>query len=158
MKDGNKIYLFFNSVHLLKSIHNNLLNNKRFLFPAFNFNGFLDPIKCEGGEISWNLLHNVHEMDEKLGSNLRKTPKLSARALIPGNNKQSVPLVLAIFHKTTSAAITEYFPQCNSVSNFLKLIHAWWDISNSISQFNTNNLLGNAAILNYMKPDFLRLD
>ena len=96
-------------------------------------------------------------MDEKLQSNLRKAPKLSARALHPGNNKQSVPLVLAIFHETTSAAITSYFPQCNGACNFLKLINAWWVISNSKSQFNTNNLLGNASILNDMKPDFLRL-
>ena len=35
-------------------------------------------------------------MDEKLRSNLRKAPKLSARALHPGNKKQSVPLVLVI--------------------------------------------------------------
>ena len=103
-------YLFFDSVHLLENICNNLLNNKRFLFPAFNFNGLLDPITCEDGEISWKLLHDVHEMDEKLGSNLRKAPKLSARALHPGNNKQCVPLVLPIFHETTSAAITEYPP------------------------------------------------
>ena len=96
-------------------------------------------------------------MEEKLGSNLRKAPKLSARALHSGNNKQSVLLVLAIFHETTSAAITEYFPQCNGASNFLKFINAWWVISNSKSQFNTNNLLDNAAILNDMKPDFLRL-
>ena len=52
IKDGNKIYLFFDSVHLLKNIRNNLLNNKRFIFPAFNFDGFLDPIKCNGGEMS----------------------------------------------------------------------------------------------------------
>ena len=37
----------------------------------------------------------------------RCAPELSARALHPGNHKQSVPLVLAIFHETTSAAITE---------------------------------------------------
>ena len=96
-------------------------------------------------------------MDEKLGSTLRKAPKLSARALHHDNNKQRVPLVLAIFHKTTSEAITEYFPQCNGTSNFLKLINAWWVTSNSKSQFNTNNPLGNADILNDMKPDFLRL-
>ena len=122
MKDGNKIYLFFDSAYLLKNNRKNLLNNKIFLFLAYNFDGFLDPIKCGGGETSWKLLHDVHEMDKKLGSNLRKPPKLSARALHPGNNKRSVPLVLAIFHETTSAAITEYFPQCNGVSNFLKLM------------------------------------
>ena len=41
-KDGSKIYLFFDSVHLMKNIRNNLLNNRRFLFPAFSFSGFYD--------------------------------------------------------------------------------------------------------------------
>ena len=34
------IYLFYNSVHLMKSIRNNLLNQKRFLFPPFEFKEF----------------------------------------------------------------------------------------------------------------------
>ena len=31
----------------------------------------------------------------------------------------------------------------------------WWIISISKSQFNNNNLLGNAVMLDDMKPDFL---
>ena len=46
MKDGNKIYLFFDSVYLLKNI--NLLNNN---FLHLILMVFLDPIKCGGGEI-----------------------------------------------------------------------------------------------------------
>ena len=46
-KDGSKIYLFFDSVHLMKNIRNNLLNNKMFLFPAFSFSGFYDQINCD---------------------------------------------------------------------------------------------------------------
>ena len=93
-------------------------------------------------------------MDEKL--NFRKATKLSAKALHSGNNKQSVLLVLAIFHETISAVTTSYFPQGNDASNFLKLTNACWVISNPKSQFNNNNLLGDVAIPDDTKPDFLR--
>ena len=140
----------------MKNIRNNLLNNKRFLFPVFSFSGFYDQINCYGGEISWKLFHDVYEKDEKLQSNLRKAPKISAKVIHPGNNKQSVPLALAIFHETKSAAITSYFPERSCASNFLKLINAWWVVSNSKTEFNSNNRLGNAAILGDNKPTFLR--
>ena len=91
-----------------------------------------------------------------LQSNLRKAPKMSARVLHPGSNKQSVPLALAIFHETTSAAITSYFPNCKDASDFLKVFNTWWIITNSKSKFNTNNRIGNAAILGDNKPDFLK--
>ena len=155
-KDGSKFYLFFDSVHLMKNIRNNLLNNKWFLFPAFSFSGFYDQINCDGGEISWKLFHDVYEKDEKLQSNWRKAPKISVKVIHPGNNKQSLPLALAIFHETTSAAITSYFPERSCASNVLKLINAWWVVSNSKTEFNSNNRLGNAAILGDNKPTFLR--
>ena len=87
---------------------------------------------------------------------MRKAPKISAKVIHPGNNKQSVPLALTIFHETTSAAITSYFPERSCASNFLKLINAWWVVSNSKTEFNSNNRLGNAAILGDNKPTFLR--
>ena len=37
MYESEKIYLCFDTVHLIKSIRNNLLNNKRFIFAAFTF-------------------------------------------------------------------------------------------------------------------------
>ena len=67
-----------------------------------------------------------------------------------------VPLALAIFHETTSAAITSYFPERSCASNFLKLINVWWVVSNSKTEFNSNNRLGNAAILGDNNPTFLR--
>lgn len=102
IQDGSKVYLMYDSVHLMKNIRNNLLKYKRFIFPAFTFSDFIDDISCEAGEISWKLFHDVYEKDLKLQGNLKKAPKLSARALHPGNNKQSVPLALSIFHETTS--------------------------------------------------------
>ena len=74
-------YLFFDTVHLVKNIRNNLLNYKRFIFPQFEFRGFYDPIVVPAGEISWRLLHNVHDRDQALQSHLRQAPKLTYRAL-----------------------------------------------------------------------------
>ena len=55
-----KIYLMFDSVHLIKNIRNNLLNNKRFIFPAFNFGKFEDEITVKAGEIRWKNLLDVY--------------------------------------------------------------------------------------------------
>ena len=35
-----RTYLFFNPVHLVNNIRNNLLNSKKFVFPAFEFTDF----------------------------------------------------------------------------------------------------------------------
>ena len=59
--ESQKIYLFFDTVHLIKSIRNNLLNYRRFLFPSFSFNDFKDPINFQGGELSWKTFHEVKQ-------------------------------------------------------------------------------------------------
>ena len=69
----NKIFNLYDSVHLMKNIRNNLLNAKRFVFPSFDFLEFEDAIHVDAGEISWHLLHNVHEKDEHLTGNLKKS-------------------------------------------------------------------------------------
>ena len=61
-----KIYLFCDSVHLLKNIRNNLFNAKWFIFPEYLFNSESFSIHVPGGEISWSLLHAVHDCDETL--------------------------------------------------------------------------------------------
>ena len=155
-KKDSVIYLFFDVVHLLKNIRNNLLNSKRLIFPAFYFDQFHDVIDVHAGEISWKLLHDVYDRDQLLQSNLKKGFKLSYKSLHPGNNKQSVPLALAIFDPTTSAAIESYFPDRTDASSFLKLINIWWTISNSKQKYNNNYYIGNAAVLGDMKPLFLR--
>ena len=121
-------YLFHDSVYLLKNVRNNLLNFRRFIFPEFHFSAF---ISLPAGKISWKLLHSVFDEDGKLHANLRKANKLTYKVLHPGDNKQSVPLALAIFNPTTSAAIESYFPESNAAAQFLRLINLWWTISNS---------------------------
>ena len=154
--NDQKVYLFFDVVHLMKNIRNNLLNRKRFLFPPFSFSEFYDEVKDAGGEVSWHVLHQVYERDQKLQANMRAAPKLCLKVLHPGSCKQSVSTALAIFHPTTSAAIKFYFPEKTDAAEFLNLIFTWWTISNSKTRFSLTHRLGNAAVYGDHKPEFLR--
>ena len=145
-------YLFFDFVHILKNIRNNLLNSKRLVFPEFQSSFITVP----AGEISWKLIHDVFDKDQTLQANLRKAHKLSYKALQAGDNKQSVPLALAIFDFTTSAALESYFPDRMDAATFLKLINLWWTMSNSNAKYNMNFRVGDAAVLNDGKPLFFR--
>ena len=44
-----------------------------------------------------------------LKANFKKAPKLTTKVLHPGNCKQKVPTVLAIFHEITAAAVQSLF-------------------------------------------------
>ena len=149
-------YLSFDTVHLIKKARNNIRNHKRFLFPSFIFNGFKDSINVAGGELKGKMPYDVFERDSQLDGNLKKAPKLTLKVLHPVSNKQNVPLALAIFDETTSAAFQSYFPQHLSAAEFLHLFQKWRIISNSKSQFSTTDYLGNAAVLGDEKPAFLR--
>ena len=117
---SQKVYLFYDNVHLIKNLRNNLLSKTRLVFPQFSFFEFNDDVIVNPGEISWKLLYDVHEKDQKLDANLRKAPKLTNKVLHPGKYKQKVQLALEILHKTTVAAISSYFPYCNDAVGFLK--------------------------------------
>ena len=150
------IYLFYDTVHLIKNVRNNLLARKKFLFPPFVNEDLSMPVKVAGGEVSWSLLHRVHEEDSKLQSNLRAAPKLTKLVLHPGKAKQSVPIALAIFEESTVAAILKYFPRAQDSAEFLTLFHKWWIISNSKMPYNSRDSLGNAAVNGDGKSSFLR--
>jgi hypothetical protein len=152
---GLKTYLLFDSVHLIKNIRNNLLSRKKLVFPAFEYNNFKDRIYVPNGYIDWALLHLVYEKDQCLDAYLKKAYKLTFRALHPGDNKQSVPLALAIFDETTYSAIRSYYPHREDAAAFLNLISIWWSISNSKVRFNTHNYLGNGITLSDGKFEFL---
>ena len=151
-----KVYLFYDAVHLIKNVRNNLLNRKRFLFPPFEFIGFKDKVTVKGGEVSWKLFHDVHEKDLTLDADLRKAPKLTNKVLHPGKYKQNVQVALDLFNESTIAGLKSYFPLREDAVGFLELFNKWWIIANSKNQFSPNNYLGNAAILNDKKPEFLR--
>ena len=83
-----KTYLFFDIVHIIKNVRNNLLNKKKFVYPKFSFNKFEDPIQVSDGYVDWRLFHQVYERDQKLQANLRKAPKLTYRTLHPGKKSK----------------------------------------------------------------------
>ena len=101
-------------------------------------------------------MHGTYKKNCTLQANLRKAPRLNLKVLHPGNNKQSVPLALAIIHETMTAAIKSCFPEKNKSADFLSLLNIWWIISNSKTKFFPNNPLGNAAIIEGNKPEFLK--
>ena len=101
---NKKTYLFFDNIHLVKNIRNNLLNGKKFVFPPFGFEDGNLSVNCPAGYITWSDLHKIYDKDQALQGNLRKAHKLSYRSLHPGNNKQNVSLALSIFDETTIAA------------------------------------------------------
>ena len=58
-----KKYLFYDAVHLVKNIRNNLLTYGRFIFSSFKFDGFKDPINVPGREIKWTYFYDVQKKD-----------------------------------------------------------------------------------------------
>ena len=65
MIDQDPVYLFFDAVHLIRNVWNNLLAKKKTnIFPTFSFDGFQEKLDVPGGEISWKLLHDVHDIDK----------------------------------------------------------------------------------------------
>ena len=153
---SQKVYLFYDNVHLIKNLRNNLLSKTRLVFPQFSVFEFNDDVIVNPGEIFWELLHDVYEKDQKLDANLRKAPKLTNKMLHPGKYKQNAQLALDIFNETTVAAISLYFPNCNDAVGFLKLFNTCWTISNSKDQYYCGNYIGRVAIQNDNNPGFLR--
>ena len=79
------IYLFYDPVHLIKNIRNNLFARKQFLFPPYICKELHYDVMVAGGQISWNLLHSVHDSDSQCQTNLRAASKLTKTVLHPGN-------------------------------------------------------------------------
>ena len=154
-KNSTKTYMFFDNVHLLKNIRNNLLNSKKFVFPSFSFFMKDQLISAsENGYVAWRDLHDVYDKDTKNKANLRKAPKLTFKALHPGNNKQNVGLASAVFHESTIAACKSYFPNRKDAISFLTLINCWWTVVNSKTRFHSN-AMDNAVTADDRKLKFL---
>ena len=120
------IYLFYDTVHLVKNIQNNLLGRCFFTVPKFELS-ILDVLfSIPEGHVRWCSLHKVHDFDLSLNCHLRKAPALNYSVLHPGNNKQSVPLALAIFDSKTTTAMRQYLQESDYVTPaFLALTENW---------------------------------
>ena len=52
--------------------------------------------------------------------------------------------------------LPDFFPEKTDAAEFLNLFNVWWTISNSKKRDNFSHRLGNAAVVNDRKPQFLR--
>ena len=129
------------------------MNGKKFVFPKFEFHEGTFDISCPAGYITWRDFHSIYEKDKSLSSHLRKAPKILYQTLHPGNNKQNVPLAIAIFHETTIAAAQSYFPDRRDMNGFLSIFNFWWNISNSKMRFSPNPL-SSAVVFEDKKTDY----
>ena len=82
---------------LINNIWSSLLNQKRFVFPSFDFSGYYDDIHATSQEISINFLHVVYDKEDELETNLKKAPKINKNALHPWKFKQNVCAAWGIF-------------------------------------------------------------
>ena len=110
-------------------------------------------ISC--GEISWQLFHKVYEEDQQLQANLKAAPKPTTNVQHPGNCMESVPVTLANFHPSTSAAIKTYIPESDDAATFLTLIYTWWTISNSKQRHIHGRRIMNTVVPDDQNPQFL---
>ena len=94
-----KTYLFYDTIHLVKNIRNNLLHHKRFVFPSFKLDGIKDPVNVPGGEIKWKYFHDVHDKNALLETHMKKAPKLTTKVLHSGNCNQKFRQLLQYFMK-----------------------------------------------------------
>ena len=61
---SQKFYLFYDTVHLIKNVRNNLLSKKQLVFPQFRFFEFNDDVIVNPDDLSWKRLHDVYEKDK----------------------------------------------------------------------------------------------
>ena len=143
--------MFFDTVHLIKNIGNNLIGARFFQIPQLQLELQELTLIVPAGNVSWRRHHKVHDADHSLNFHLRKAPSLNYQALHPGNNKQSVPLALAIFDSKTSAEMREYLKDEDIVTPaFIELINIWWLLVNSKERFHPHHF-GNAFSPNTLK-------
>ena len=129
---NEKIFLLFDSVHILKCIRNNWINlknhNKTFTFP--DFSGLDTMLRASFGD-----LECIHDLE--VSKVLKEAPQLSWKALHPHSlERQNVKLALKIFADTNAAALKCYGPTMEKLKNwegtssFISVICKWWNIVN----------------------------
>ena len=92
--------------------------NKLFQVPPLELTLMDVVINIPPGTIRWSTFHRVHEKDLAIECHVKKASKISYQVFHPGNNKQSVPLALAIFDLSTISAISQYFPEEKTAYHF----------------------------------------
>ena len=151
---NKNLSFFFDNVHLLKNIRNNLLNSKKFVFPQFSFTCLEQIIASADGYIAWNDFKKIYDEDSTLSSHLRNHTSYLCQHFVLTTANKMLSLALAIFDGTTNAAAKCYIPERSDCTSFLTFIHTWWTIVNSKTPFSANPL-ANAIVPCDTKLEFL---
>uniref|UniRef100_A0A1B0GH08 Putative transposase n=1 Tax=Lutzomyia longipalpis TaxID=7200 RepID=A0A1B0GH08_LUTLO len=125
---NKKIFLLYDSVHLLKNIRNNWIRFKgKNVFEYPDFESF-DTKKAD----FWDLRNLYLEEANQI---TRKAHKLNHKSLFPNSlERQKVSLVTNVFDESTVEALKEK-PKYRSTGEFMEIILHWWSIINVKSRF-----------------------
>lgn len=127
------LFFILDSVHVLKCIRNNWLNQRNsgkcMFFP--DINGL--PDKPCVLTASFNTLLELHERERN--ELVRLAPTLSLKALKPSNlERQNMKLVLKVFNTFTIAALNSAqaagLQHAKSTADFISTVVMWWRIVN----------------------------
>ena len=124
---SEQLFLLFDSVHLLKCIRNNWLNQKKpiqtFVIPSPSNLTIQE-------EASLQPLKELYAKERK--KCVKLAPGLSEKVLFPNNlERQNVQLVVRLFDEKNVAALkTMNLPGVSGTAAFLQQIMSWWHIVN----------------------------
>ena len=151
-----RIYILFDTVHLLKCIRNNWINDveKSFTFPDFSDNTvILNAVFSD--------LINIYHMEKE--SILKDGYKLTWKSLFPNNiDRQNVKLALKVFDRTTIAALEVLGPHTSKLQHwegtaqFISIVLKFWNIVNvKNTTKGLHKLLEDATVISSIKDDRL---
>lgn len=124
-----KLFFLFDSVHLIKAIRNNWLNQticeQTFYFP--------NPDNGQISHASLLCLKNIYDTEKSCV--LKTAPKLSQKVLYPNSiEKQNVKYALNLFHGSNSSALEVNKEKAGDnaldTKMFIDFISNWWKIIN----------------------------
>ena len=131
------LFFMFDSVHILKCVRNNWLNQKSndklIVYPFFEF----DDIKTEGlsdNNASFNSLKQLHAVEN--GSLVKFAYRLSLKALnLTSIERQNVKLALQVINNGVAEALLHLGEKFNIfeyyyTSMFIKIFWTWWQVVN----------------------------
>lgn len=135
------LFFLIDTVHLLKCIRNNWLNQKNpekcFYFPPFGHQ--VTEIQKDFKTASFKTLGELHKIE--LNSIVKYCYNMSFKALNPSNiERQNVKLVLKIFNEFVCQGLLELgrkyeLQHFQDTSDFIKIILNWWYIVNVKSPY-----------------------
>ena len=136
--NSRPLFFILDSVHILKCIRNNWLNqkteNRCINFPSFQYDNINSTNTSDLAFASFDSLKQLHHMEAQ--NTLKFSYKLSVKALHPSNlERQNVKLVLQLFSDYVSQSLLLLGNKFNilhyhDTGVFVKVITTWWEIVN----------------------------